>query len=192
MRNIEYFGPKNCIRPSILAEYEKTGKYVFQRKFDGCWGEIAVDSDGSCSFFARSNNVFSRNELGVLLNLNLKEFKNSILIGEVEVKRQWSLKRTALRGYPIVDIHDIKMFNDYSFITTPWYERNNCLLKTARPNKYIHIVHSYLNLFEEEFQKIRDEGFEGAVLKKIDSTFKNHDREGKTLDWIKVKDFPGN
>jgi ATP-dependent DNA ligase len=188
---IEYIGPKKLIRPSALHLFENKN-YVLQHKNDGCWCEVRIDGSGNVVLFARSGNVHSLNLTKEITKVKLPQLKNSVLLGELEIKTEWSTKRSRERGYPVINLFDVKRLQGEDFFTVQWNDRNSIVNEChkAISNKFFSVTESVYANFVFAYSNWRKRGIEGGVLKLRTSSLIERDREGKLSSWIKVLDFP--
>jgi hypothetical protein len=188
---MSYLGPKRLIQPSALSLFENKG-YVLQHKNDGCWCEIKVDNSGKLILVARSRNIHSLNLTKQIRSEAFPFLRNSILIGELEIKTEWSTNRTRERGYPIINLFDIVSLNDRSFEKETWDLRNDMLKKihSQISSKFFSLTESAFSNFVNVYSEWKKRGIEGGVLKLRSSTLIEKDKEGKISHWIKVLNFP--
>jgi len=99
----------------------------------------------------------------------------------ISVLKSKKPKKIAVR-YHVFDILEI---GDKRIYREPLLEKRKRLLKKkVKPNKIVKLTPYVLDPTIKDYKKFLKEGYEGIVLKKIDSPY----RFGKrTIDWIKVK-----
>lgn len=192
---MKYYGPKGLLRPNVLSSFED-GHWLLQPKIDGAFCIVSFPH-GRAQFISRDDKVLSKGHAKDLTEIEIpKELVKCKFIGELEAHRPWSLKRNEERGYNIVDLHDLirdDEGNDLSKV--PYENRLKLLWNILRPldlsfrNRFSPLWFIERG-FEERYRVLKEEGYEGAVLKKKDGLLTDHDREGKTKSQIKIKTWP--
>lgn len=151
--------------PEDLNKYEKMGGYVIENKFDGIW----------MALYTRENGVvyksLSRRGLKKETPLNGdKLVPSSVIIGEY------------VKG--IFYVFDILQYKGKIIYKQPFFERRKILEELPIYNDVIKLVPQYKKNFLATYKKLVDEGYEGVVLKKLDTPYTPNER---AVDWHKIK-----
>jgi len=187
---INYFGPSSCTRPCVLPAYEKTGRFVIEPKFDGMFCMIEVDSFGSFNFFTRGHRRISDTFTSSLRDLKISELKDSMFLCELEALRPWSKKRVAERSYTIADVYDVFMLHNRDVRKESFEKRRTILAETMSiDSRFLKVVEQSDKNFLSFYERFRNLGYEGCVLKEKNANGFSHNKDGKVKTQIKVKEF---
>ena len=180
-------------------ELHLTGDWISEPKYDG-QRLIAVSKEGNISLWTRRHLQVAKKfpELIKALKANVNN-QNWILDGELTVPGGLSnlIKRNVEDKFRInilskkipatFHIFDIICYNKEDLIPKPLMERKKILVKNVKVGEHIEMV-PFTTVNDETaidyFQKNVKNGFEGAILKNLHSTYRSGKRSG---EWLKMK-----
>jgi ATP-dependent DNA ligase len=175
-----YMGCGSQIHVSSLWDYEKTGDYIAEPKFDGIWGAV-ITTDSIQRHLSKTGL-----DKGIALP---KLDPGTIVVGEFGYGSQTANERKIKIGHDFMDVIDILMLdgkclkdldaNDRRVILEGWHSKLTQNLK-----EYFLLAPRYTSNFA---MHCNDQP-EGLVLKKIKNRPKLTYQEGvKTEYFVKVK-----
>jgi len=180
-------------------ELHLTGSWISEPKYDG-QRLIAVSKEGNISLWTRRHLQVAKKfpELTKALKENIKS-QNWILDGELtvpgglgnlinrNVEDKFRINILSKKMPAIYHVFDILCYNKDNLIPKPLIERKKILIKNVKVAEHIEIV-PYKTVTDETapdyFHENVKNGFEGAILKNIHSTYESGKRSG---EWLKMK-----
>jgi len=189
--------PNIRIPSNKLFEYEKSGKWVAQRKFNGTNIVINISRDRKIKIFTRHGTppkLFSltKNHIDQILSLDLEEDKEYWLNGELldhKTKSQYYKKKIIL--------FDVLHSGKY-LINTPQQDRLLILEKICRSPKVLEqnklalyvtediwLAETWKDNFEFHYKEfLKSDEIEGLILRKLNSTIDNFGQKEYDVSWI--------
>jgi hypothetical protein len=198
VRRVEwYLGPDKEIRPEDLDKYEAEGGWMIQPKVDGMWCCLTVANtmQGEVhtlkSRDARTPPIMD-DKAGDLPETELFLPEGTILVGELEAASQWATEQAEANGYRKLYCFDIVRLGDEDLRHLTTEERHARLEKalhilTGPAEHRFPIVPYFTNKFRERYDRWIELGFEGCVIKRMDSLYQTHRMDGKTDLWLRCK-----
>ncbi len=192
----------NMIEPMLATltnpkNLKLTGTWIIEPKYDG-ERIIAVRYGDKIDLWTRRN-IQATHKFPEIVKALTKEVDGDkwILDGEMTVKGGFRklLNRNVEDRFKIsllsrkipatFNIFDILQFEKDNLINRPLMERKSILMNVVHPEKYIEIVpFKEVDKPDNQFQDYLKQGYEGAVIKNLDSKYE----PGKRSDnWLKIK-----
>lgn len=180
--------------PSSL---DPTVSWIIEPKYDG-ERIIALNSDGKIALWTRRNIQATHKfpEIVAALKENIDD-DNWIVDGEMTVKGGFRqlLNRNVEDRFRIsllskkipatYNIFDIVQYKKQNLTKRPLYKRKSILLQSVHEDERIKIVpFEELKDPEKQFNHYIKEGYEGAVIKNLDS---NYEAGQRSKNWLKIK-----
>jgi hypothetical protein len=197
VRRVEWYtGPGvNLKRPDELIEYEERGGYIIQPKIDGMWASLVVDSKTENELSSRdaSTGPIVGENAGDLNEMKLPVPDGTVLIGELEAATQWATKQAKTRGFRRLHLFDVARLGSDDCRDMPWTDRNKLLMEVhavlvrAKLAERLPLVPHFNREFLPLYQRWIGEGFEGCVVKHVDSTALPTRLDGKIREWARCK-----
>lgn len=197
-----YLGPDKEIRPEDLDKYEAEGGWMIQPKIDGMWCCLTVGRPSE----GRPNVLKSRDartppitddKAGDLPELELPVPEGTVLVGELEAASQWATDNALENGYRRLFLFDIVsdplVDGDVRTMSTKarwmWLQGTHDahLYPVDSLAKRFPLVPTYYDKFRERYEGWIQLGYEGCVLKRIDSRYETARVDGKTDLWLRCK-----
>lgn len=190
-----YFGPKKLIRPDSLGLFEQENKYIIEPKINGIWAELTIGPRNK--FVSKNGNIIGPNLLDGLENIKFpNHLYGSKFMCEVETETEWATPRRKNRGYCVLWIHSILFLGCKPFQHVPYIINKQELDKVYNNininirNRIYLMPYSDKN-FSKNYRIYKNEYCdEGAVLKNKNIGLVGANGDGKSRNWIKIKDFP--
>lgn len=180
-----------------LSEYEKSGKWVAQRKFNGTNIVINITQDRKIKIFTRHGTApklfsLSKSQADQILSLDLDKDKEYWLNGELldhKTKSKYYKKKIIL--------FDVLWAGKY-LISNTQLERLSILEKICRfpkilePNNLalfitedIWLAETWMDNFENHYKEfLRFDEIEGLILRKLNSTIDNFGQKEYDVSWM--------
>lgn len=189
-----YLGPqKEILKPSELSRFED-GNWIASRKIDGCHGILSTNNSGYISkVISRTGNSFpeAKELIGLFTGLS-----DTTLIGEYEVTTQAAIKAFEKNGFRRFWAFDITVVQGTDIRALPIEQRRILLQKAVEAiqsqskgcYKLIEIVDERTKGFASFYKEVKAQGGEGLVLKKKGSLYRSQTSDGRTSNWVRVKD----
>jgi hypothetical protein len=191
--------PDNKISPHRLGEYEKSQKWIVQRKFNGTHILVHVSPDKKVSMLTRHGTApklfsLTKSHINQILSLNLESNKEYWLNGEL---LDHKTKNKNYKGKII--LFDVLQAGQYLIMKKNQQERLELLNDICRnPKKLepyfgialevtpdIWLAENWENEFEKHFQEfIHMDEIEGLVLRKKNSFIDNFGQKEYGVNWI--------
>ncbi|WP_223790905.1 ATP-dependent DNA ligase [Methanobacterium spitsbergense] len=192
----------NMIEPMLATltnptNLKLTGTWIIEPKYDG-ERIIAVRYGDKIDLWTRRN-IQATYKFPEIVKALKKEVDGDkwILDGEMTVKGGFRqlLNRNVEDRFKIsllsrkipatFNIFDILQYEKDDLINRPLMERKSILMKVVHPENYIEIVpFKEVDKPDNQFQDYLKQGYEGAVIKNLDSKYE----PGKRSDnWLKIK-----
>jgi hypothetical protein len=191
--------PESKISPHRLGNYEKTGKWLAQRKFNGTHVLIHISPERKVSILTRHGTppkVFSltRSHIDQILSLNIEEGKEYWLNGEL---LDHKTKNLSYKGKIV--LFDVLQAGSYLIRKKNQKERISLLEEICRhptelePNfgiaakvtEDIWMAQTWESEFESHFKEfIHLDEIEGLILRKADSYIDNFGQKEYSVSWI--------
>lgn len=206
-----YIGPGKDLAPDELTEFEGTGEYLIEPKIDGMWAYLEVGSPEE----GRPNLLKSRDattggiesaSAGDLRELQIPLPEGTVLVGELEAASQWATERAERQGFRCLHLFDLpRLGRDDSLVAVPLRKRKRKLFSLYEKIKEIDVrtrlrlVPSILPADLERYDPDEkghfrslydgwiDAGYEGCVIKHVDSLYETRRLDGKRPDWLRCK-----
>lgn len=173
------------------------GSWIIEPKYDG-ERIIAMNSDGKIALWTRRNIQATHKfpEIVAALKEDIDD-DNWIVDGEMTAKGGFRqlLNRNVEDRFRIsllskkipatYNIFDIVQYKKQSIGSKPLYERKSIIMQSIHEDERIKIVpFEELKDPEEQFNEYIVEGYEGAVIKNLDSSYEAGQR---SKNWLKIK-----
>ena len=195
-----YLGPDKEIRPEDLDKYEAEGGWMIQPKVDGMWCCLTVGSpeQGRPNILksrdARTPEITGSNA-GDLREAVLPFLEGTVLVGELEAASQWAKEQVDRNGYRRMFLFDVVRIGEDQDLrdrtTADRYEVlkdfNQMLWLTPGLSKRFPMVPYYTSDFRKNYDRWIQMGFEGVVIKRLDSLYRTSRLDGKTDLWLRCK-----
>ena len=200
-RTSTYLGPGLDIEHEGLTLFERLGRRIIEPKVDGMWAELIVGNlnrGRPHQLTSRDGNTdpISGSNLGDVHLQPIPLPEGSVLIGELEAKTEWATEQKELRGFRrlhLFDILKVAGLKPLIYGDKRLFQRRirlNQLLESMNCHKdesrFVKVDFKEVD-FEHYYHKWIKEGYEGAVIKPIDSLYTTHRSDGKTKEWIRCK-----
>lgn len=171
--------------------------WIIEPKYDG-ERIIAINSDGKIALWTRRNIQATHKfpEIVAALKENIDD-DGWIFDGEMTVKGGFRqlLNRNVEDRFRIsllskkipatYNIFDVVQYKKHDLTKTPLYKRKSILLNSVHADERIKIVpFEELKDPEKQFNQYINEGYEGAVIKNLDS---NYESGLRSKNWLKIK-----
>lgn len=171
--------------------------WIIEPKYDG-ERIIAVNSGGKIALWTRRNIQATHKfpEIIDALKIDISE-DNWIVDGEMtvaggfrqllnrNVEDKFRISLLSKKIPATYNIFDIVRYKNKELTDKPLYERKRILLRAVHQDDRIKIVpFEELGDPHEQFLKFLNEGFEGAVIKNLDSSYETGRR---SENWLKIK-----
>jgi len=153
-----YMGCGSSIRENQITEFENTGLYIAEPKFDGIFGGCV--SNGNQKYFSRN---------GKEKVLKLPELPTgTIVVGELGYGSQVALERRAALGHDFMDVIDILQVDNLDVSQEDDNQRRQ-ILENAWHSWSDEVKSHFLlsKRVSKNFRSLFDSEDEGIVLKKI-------------------------
>ena len=191
--------PNTKITPNSLAEYEASGKWVAQRKFNGTHILVNISQDRKVSILTRHGTPpklfsLSQRHIDQILALNLESGKEYWLNGEL-----LDHKTTDKRYKGKLVFFDVLMAGVYLYRNPNQMARLEMLNTICRNpqqlepangialqvSEDIFMAETWTGGFLERFQDhIKTDEIEGLILRKRESSLDNFGRKEYDVNWI--------
>lgn len=191
--------PESKISYSQLREYEKTGKWIAQRKYNGTHILIYISKDRKITILTRHGTAprlfsLTKSHIEQLLSLNLEEGKDYWLNGELldhKTKNKFYKGKIILFDVLHAGQYLIKKLNQLQRL-----ELLNQICKFPKefePNhgialeisKDIWMAEYWSENFEKHFKEFLNlDEIEGLILRKSDSFIENFGQKKYDVSWI--------
>lgn len=174
-----YMGCGSSIRDNQIQEFENTGLYVAEPKFDGIFGGCV--SNGS-------QKLFSRNGKEKILKLPSLP-PGTIVVGELGYGSQVALERRATLGHDFMDVTDILQVDSLNVSQEDDNQRRQ-ILESAWDSWSDEIKSHFLlsKRVSNNFKSLFDSEDEGIVLKKIKCrSHSSYQISSYNPNWFKCK-----
>lgn len=192
-----YTGPGlNLKRPEELESFEEVGGYIIQPKIDGMWTCLDVGGHNGKNLLnsrdASTGPILSDNA-GDLPEMSLPVPVGTVLIGELEAATQWATKQAKQRGFRRLHLFDVAKVGSDDCRDLPFIERQALLVQLHRSmvaskiDDKFPLVPYFKDRFLARYRKWIEQGYEGSVLKHIDSTALPTRLDGKIREWARCK-----
>ena len=192
----------NMIEPMLAtltdpSSLESTNSWIIEPKYDG-ERIIALNSDGKIALWTRRNIQATHKfpEIVEALKEDIDD-DNWIVDGEMTVQGGFRqlLNRNVEDRFRIsllskkipatYNIFDVIQYKKQDITTKPLYERKSILIRSVHEDERIKIVpFEELEDPEKQFNHYINEGYEGAVIKNLDSRYEAGQR---SKNWLKIK-----
>jgi hypothetical protein len=204
-RTSTYLGPLVDIESGELQNYERRGGLIIEPKVDGMWAELIVGDPSR----GRWHILNSRDgETGPVESDNRGDIHlqpiplppGSIIVGELEAATEWATEQKAMRGFRrfhMFDLIKIGKQNGYAEQLIGYHralrDRRRLLnglaseMATWKDESRFKLVDFYEDDFERRYWEWIEEGYEGAVIKPLDSFYTCTRSDRKTREWIRCK-----
>jgi len=189
-----YFGPKKLVRPTSLKLYEETNKYIIEPKIDGIWAELTI---GPNKLISKNGNYINTNLLDGINTTHFPRKMHGIkLLCEVETETHWATINRKNRGYAILWIHTLVLDSNRLYKDVPYLENKKRLQELYNDinpelRKKIYLMPYAENQFDQHYGEYKEEYCpEGCILKNKMVGLVGANSNGKSDNWLKVKDFP--
>jgi hypothetical protein len=197
-RTPTYLGPGLDIEPSDLVTYERRRGYIIEAKVDGMWCELTVGDpahgkphrlnsrDGTTDPISGSN-------LGDIHMQLIPLPPGSIIIGELEAATEWATDQASLRGFRRLHLFDVLYIPDrMNGGGLPWSSRSRFLTDLLKiigkgENSRFAQVPMQDDNFRSFYDRSIENGYEGIVLKPVNSLYQTTRSDGKTKAWARCK-----
>jgi len=200
-RTSTYLGPGLDIEHEELKDFERLGRRIIEPKVDGMWAELIVgnlNKGRPHQLTSRDGNTapISGSNLGDIHLQPIPLPEGSILIGEHEAATEWATEQKELRGFRRFHLFDILKVAGLKPII---YGEQKLFQRRIRLNQLLEAMNCHKDEsrfvkvdfkevdFEHYYHKWIEEGYEGAVIKPIDSLYMSHRADGKTKEWVRCK-----
>ena len=189
--------PKGKITPSQLDTYDKTGRWLVQRKFNGTRNPIHVSPDGVVSMFGRHGEEHRQFEMSKsladeILSLNLELGKEYWLDSELLA---FKTKTPQYKGKVV--LFDLLQAGRYLFKRPDQVIRLEMLADICgNPQEYepgnlalqvtenVWLAENFLSDFRVEFDRhLQTDEIEGVVLRRKNSTIDNTGTKEYDITW---------
>jgi DNA ligase 1 len=179
------------------SNLDPSDSWIIEPKYDG-ERIIALNSEGKIALWTRRN-IQATHKFPEIVEALHKDIDddNWIVDGEMTVKGGFRqlLNRNVEDRFRIsllskkipatYNIFDIVNYNKQDIAKKPLYERKSILQSSVNPDERIKIVpFEELKDPEKQFNRFLNEGYEGAVIKNLDSSYEAGHR---SKNWLKVK-----
>lgn len=191
--------PDSKIAHSQLKEYEKSGKWIAQRKFNGTNVLIYISKDRKVSILTRHGTApklfaLSKSHVDQILSLNIEKGKDYWLNGEL---LDHKTKSKVYKGKII--LFDVLHAGHYLIKKLNQSQRLELLSEICRnpkekePNKGIALkvtddiwmAESWTEDFEKHFKEFLNlDEIEGLILRKSNSFIENFGQSKYSVSWI--------
>lgn len=191
--------PENKILPQRLGDYEKSGNWIAQRKFNGTHVLLHISTDRKVTILTRHGTTpklfnLTKSHIDQILSLNLEPEKEYWLNGELLDHK------TKNKNYKNkIILFDILQAGEYLIMKMNQKDRLDLLAKICRnptelePNSGIALqatpdiwlAENFSNEFEKHFEEfIHLDEIEGLVLRKKNSFIDNYGQREYSVNWI--------
>lgn len=191
--------PENKILPQRLGDYEKSGNWIAQRKFNGTHILLHVSADRQVTILTRHGTPpklfnLTKSHIEQILSLNLEPEKEYWLNGELLDHK------TKNKNYKSkIILFDVLQAGDYLIMKMNQKDRLDLLAKICRnptelePNSGIALqstpdiwlAESFSNEFEKHFEEFNHlDEIEGLILRKKNSFIDNYGQREYSVNWI--------
>jgi len=192
----------NMIEPMLAtltdpSSLDPADSWIIEPKYDG-ERIIALNSEGKIALWTRRNiqATYKFPEIVSALKMNIDD-DNWIVDGEMTVNGGFRqlLNRNVEDRFRIsllskkipatYNIFDMVQYKKQDLTKKPLYERKSILIHYVHEDERIKIV-PFEELIdpEKQFNQYIDEGYEGAVIKNLDSSYEAGQR---SKNWLKIK-----
>lgn len=191
--------PDTKIPPSALSQYEASGKWVAQRKFNGTHIVLNVTPDRKVGILTRHGTPpklfsLSQSHINQILSLNLEPGLEYWLNGEL-----LDHKTTDPRYKGKLVFFDVLQAGPYLYRTKTQMERVELLANICRNpqtlepangialqvTQDLYMAETFTENFVQRFQDhIKTDEIEGLILRKRNSTLDNFGRTEYQVSWI--------
>lgn len=171
--------------------------WIIEPKYDG-ERIIAVNSGGEIALWTRRNIQATHKFPEIVKALNEDvDGDNWVVDGEMtvaggfrqllnrNVEDRFKISLLSKKIPATYNIFDILQHKNTDLKNKPLYERKGVLMRVVNPNERIKLVpFEELTDAQEQFLQYLKEGFEGAVIKNLDSSYESGRR---SENWLKIK-----
>ena len=193
------YPPHPNIRITVqkLSEYEKSGKWVAQRKFNGTNIVIYISADRKVSVLTRHGTApklfsLSKSHIDQILSLNLEKGKDYWLNGELldhKTKSDYYKKKIILfdvlhAGKYLINVSQSDRLQLLNSIckNSIGLEESGIAIKVTQD---IWMAQSWKSDFKVHYKEFLDcDEIEGLVLRKLDSVISNFGQKEHDVSWI--------
>lgn len=197
-----YLGPDKEIKPEDLDKYEAEGGWCIQPKIDGMWCCLTVGRPSE----GRPNVLKSRDartppitddKAGDLPELEIPLPEGTVLVGELEAASQWATEQAEANGYRRFFLFDMPLDVELNGDIRDWTteKRVSHLYQVymhiinghSRVQSRLSLVPTYSDHFRALYDRWIEKGYEGCVIKRLDSLYRTGRLDGKTDLWLRCK-----
>ena len=191
--------PENKILPQRLGDYEKSGNWIAQRKFNGTHILLHVSADRQVTILTRHGTPpklfnLTKSHIEQILSLNLEPEKEYWLNGELLDHKTKNKNHKSK-----IILFDVLQAGDYLIMKMNQKDRLDLLAKICRnptelePNSGIALqstpdiwlAESFSNEFEKHFEEFNHlDEIEGLILRKKNSFIDNYGQREYSVNWI--------
>jgi ATP-dependent DNA ligase len=186
--------PVGKMNPSDLSFYEQSGRWVAQRKFNGCRNLVHIKPNGNIEAFTRDGEKQS-----TFSNVHCQEIlKNLRLVRGVEYWLDSEIMSKTPNSAKEVVFYDVLQVDKYLFGGPKLLKRLDMLAEICGlPNTYaedklafqisehLWLAETFHNNFVAHFnESLTNPKIEGLVLKKIDSVLDHYGQKYYETNWL--------
>lgn len=192
-----YQGCKGVIDPFNIAGFDFSAGYLIEKKFDGHWVEVIIDSKGGVKVISSTGKEKDNDQLQSLfgyLSEKLGSLKDSSLIGELDFGTERGTAFAKKYGHHRVNLFDITRLRGDDFrITRSLVDRKEILHNALQSlnldplwvNESKYTVCTKASAVQKMFDKAMEREEEGLVAKHPDSLYVGGGT--KSAQWHKIK-----
>ena len=174
---------------TLVAELPAGREWEYEIKFDGFRAIASVVPDGGVTLVSRNGLDLTQRFPKVAESLQAAVRRRAFVDGEVcalddKGRTSFSAMQRAAPGTPIVYyLFDLLELDESPLIDRALAERRRLLEELLRRDEIVRFSASFAD-GEKLLRRVRSEGLEGVVAKRLESPY----RPGKrTRDWLKIK-----